>query len=83
MAGTPEKMLEHLLETRLDNTKSEETTGSHLLLNTTHPIQGWGSEFMDNQNFTGLQITKLLLVHGDIISRITCLYHYTSHINLK
>jgi hypothetical protein len=28
MAGTPEKMLEHLLETRLDNTKSEETTGN-------------------------------------------------------
>ncbi|XP_065945317.1 rap guanine nucleotide exchange factor 4 isoform X2 [Magallana gigas] len=30
MAGTPEKMLEHLLETRLDNTKSEETTDSFL-----------------------------------------------------
>ena len=88
MAGTPEKMLEHLLETRLDNTKSEETTGSHSLLNTSHPIlwthfNSWRSEVMDNQHFTGLQITKILLVHGDIISCIACLIRYTAHINSK
>ena len=88
MAGTPEKMLEHLLETRLDNTKSEETTGSHSLLNTSNPILWshfnlWRSEVMDNQNFTGLQITKILLVHGDIISCIACLICYKSHINSK
>ena len=78
-------MLEHLLETRLDNTKSEETTGSHSLLNTMHLTQGiiLIHELMDNQNFTDLQITKILLVHGDIISCIACLNRYTSHINSK